>query len=165
MSGAETELLYLREEQIRLAQNIIFFAWRDLVALADYILEKHDIGRAHYRVLQLVVQYPGLSVGQLLSLLKITKQSLSRVIKELEEKDFLLIISSATDRRKKNITLTEAGKNVENEIFEVQKQRLQRAYKEAGGHAIDGFRQVMLNIMDENEKKLLENKNDSKGKR
>ncbi|QNT78841.1 MarR family winged helix-turn-helix transcriptional regulator [Entomobacter blattae] len=156
MSSAERELLYLKEEQLRKAQTVIFFVGRDLWQLGRAVLEEHNLGQAHYRALQMLAHYPGLTVGGLLELLNITKQSLGRVMKDLLEKGFIQIHPSCEDKRKKHLFLTDSGQKIEEDVFNALKARLYLAFKEAGSEAIEGFRKVMFCLMNHDTRYFLE---------
>jgi len=142
-----TGLLFLREEEMRLAQDLLFFANRDLSDAADEALEDTGLGRAHHRVLHFVGARPGLSVGDLLEILGITKQSLARVLTALIEERLVVQKAGRNDRRHRHLFLSEAGTKLERELFENQRERLLAAYREAGGPAVEGFRRVMVGIM------------------
>ena len=140
-------LLFLREEQLRLAQDLLFFAYRDFTGAADTILEELGLGRAHHRALHFIGRNPGMSVGELLGLLRITKQSLARVLTQLVEQGYVAQSPGRSDRRQRLLALTEAGQALERRLFERQRERLAAAYREAGGPAVEGFRRVMRGIM------------------
>src|ERR1700722_17045047 len=142
-------LLFLREEELRVAQDLIFFALRDLNAAPDNILAELDFGRAHHRTLHWIGRRPGLKVGELLAILGITKQSLTRVLGPLIRQGFVAQVAGEADRRQRLLTLTEKGEALERKLFEVQRERLLAAYREAGGPAVEGFRRVMRGIMDD----------------
>lgn len=144
---AGASLLFLREEQLRLAQDLLFFAYRDFTGAADAILEELGLGRAHHRVLHFVGRNPGMSVGDLLGLLRITKQSLARVLTQLIEQGYVAQAPGRSDRRQRLLTLTEAGQALERRLYERQRERLAAAYRDAGGPAVEGFRRVMRGIM------------------
>ena len=154
--GAGTSLLFLREEQMRLAQDLFFFAYRDLTAAADAILTELGLGRAHHRALHFIGRRPGIAVNELLSLLGITKQSLARVLGELVLRDHVRVVQGPRDRRQRLLSLTDAGRDLERRLFERQRERMVAAYREAGGPAVDGFRRVMRGMMDEQTRSLLE---------
>ena len=145
---AGSNLLFLREEQMRLAQDMLFFAYRDFTGAADVILEELGLGRAHHRALHFIGRAPGMTVGDLLAILRITKQSLSRVLNALVEQGYVAQSPGRSDRRQRLLSLTEAGRNLERRLFERQRERLAVAYREAGGAAVEGFRRVMRGIMD-----------------
>ena len=154
--GAGTALLFLREEQMRLAQDLFFFAYRDLTASADAVLLELGLGRAHHRALHFVGRRSGIAVSELLALLRITKQSLARVLAELVARGLVLQVQGPRDRRQRLLSLTEAGRALERRLFERQRERMVAAYREAGGSAVDGFRRVMRGVMDEQTRDLLE---------
>ncbi len=145
---AGSNLLFLREEDIRVAQDLLFFAYRDFTAAADTVLDELGLGRAHHRALHFIGRNPGISVTDLLAILRITKQSLARVLVDLVAKDFVVQAQGRADRRQRLLTLTPAGLALERRLFERQRERLSAAYREAGGVAVDGFRRVMRGIMD-----------------
>jgi DNA-binding MarR family transcriptional regulator len=145
---AGSALLFLREEQIRLAQDLLFFAYRDFTGAADVILAELGLGRAHHRALHFIGRNPGMTVGDLLAILRITKQSLARVLSELVERGYVAQATGQEDRRQRLLTLTPQGQALERRLFERQRERLTAAYREAGGPAVEGFRQVMRAIMD-----------------
>jgi DNA-binding MarR family transcriptional regulator len=145
--GAGRSLLFLREEELRLAQDLLFFGYRDFTGGADRILEELGMGRAHHRVLHFVGRRPGITVGELLAILGITKQSLGRVLTPLVEEDYVLQAAGRADRRQRLLSLTEKGRALEQRLFERQREHVMRAYREAGPVAVDGFRKVMRGLM------------------
>ncbi|HET6182670.1 MAG TPA: MarR family transcriptional regulator [Acetobacteraceae bacterium] len=148
-SAAGTGLLFLREEEIRLAQDLLFFAYRDFTNAADLILEELGLGRAHHRALHFIGRNPDITVSDLLAILRITKQSLARVLSVLVERGYVAQAPGSADRRQRLLRLTENGQELERRLFERQRERLTAAYREAGGSAVDGFRRVMRAIMDQ----------------
>jgi DNA-binding MarR family transcriptional regulator len=146
---AGSSLLFLREEEIRLAQDLLFFAYRDFTNAADVILEELGLGRAHHRVLHFIGRNPGIPVSDLLAILRITKQSLARVLAALIEHGYVAQAPGHIDRRQRLLSLTAQGQALERRLFERQKERILAAYREAGGQAVEGFRRVMRGIMDE----------------
>ncbi len=163
-----TGLLFLREEELRLAQDKLFFAMRDLTEAADAILAELGFGRAHHRTLHWIGRKPGLKVGELLQILGITKQSLTRVLGPLIRDGYVIQTRGLNDRRQRLLTLTDKGAALEWRLFESQREQLLRAYREAGGAAVDGFRRVLHGLTKEQGRKyidLLENKNQARGPR
>lgn len=138
-----------REEDIRLAQDLMFFAYRDFTNAADVILEELGLGRAHHRALHFIGRSPGITVSELLAILRITKQSLARVLGALVDQGYVAQAQGQEDRRLRLLTLTPAGQALERRLFERQQERLAAAYRDAGAAAVDGFRSVMHGIMDE----------------
>jgi DNA-binding MarR family transcriptional regulator len=141
-----TGLLFLREEELRAAQDMMFFALRDLTAAPDAILAELGFGRAHHRCLHWVARRPGLKVGELLAILGITKQSLTRVMGPLIDGGYVAQVPGQHDRRQRLLTLTEKGATLERRLFEAQRERLIVAYREAGGPAVDGFKRVLRGL-------------------
>ncbi len=145
MAGAS--LLFLREEQIRLAQDMLFLAGRDFAAAADPVLAEAGLGRAHHRALHFIGRMPGLTVTDLLAVLCVTKQSLSRVLAALVEAGFVSLTPGRQDRRQRLLQLTEAGTALERRLFDRQRERLLAAYRESGGPAVEGFGRVLRGVM------------------
>ena len=146
-AAAGTSLLFLREEQIRQAQDMLFLAWRDFSTSVDPLLEQAGLGRAHHRALHFIGRTPGMTVGDLLLVLDITKQSLARVLNTLVEQNLVLQTQGRGDRRQRLLSLTPAGSALERQLFDCQRERLVAAYREAGGPAVDGFRRVLRALM------------------
>jgi DNA-binding MarR family transcriptional regulator len=144
---AGRNLLFLREEELRLAQDLLFFGYRDFTAGADEILAGMAMGRAHHRVLHFVGRRPGITVGDLLGILAITKQSLGRVLTPLIADGYVLQAPGRADRRQRLLTLTDKGTALERRLFERQRETVMRAYREAGPAAVEGFRRVMRGLM------------------
>ncbi len=147
MPGAGSNLLFLREEEMRQAQDLLFFAYRDFTNAADVVLEELGFGRAHHRVLHFVGRSPGITVSDLLGILRITKQSLSRVLGQLMQQGFIIQKPGKSDRRQRLLELTEKGTELERQLSETQRQRIAKAYREAGAQAVEGFRKVMTGII------------------
>jgi DNA-binding MarR family transcriptional regulator len=139
--------LFLREEELRQGIELLYYAYRDFTAEPDEILARYGFGRAHHRVIYFVGRYPEMTVTQLLGILRITKQSLSRVLGQLVREGFIKQRSGDRDRRQRLLELTEKGVELERELSETQRQRVAQAYREAGAQAVDGFRKVMLGVI------------------
>ncbi|MBB4266966.1 MarR family winged helix-turn-helix transcriptional regulator [Roseospira visakhapatnamensis] len=140
--------LFLREEELRQAIEMLFFAYRDFTGEADAMLARHGFGRAHHRVIYFVGRHPMISVSDLLSILRITKQSLSRVLGQLVRDGFIVQHRGTADGRQRLLELTDKGTAIEQQLTEAQRQRIATAYRRAGGDAVQGFRAVLLGIMD-----------------
>jgi DNA-binding MarR family transcriptional regulator len=136
------------ETEMRLAQDLLFFAYRDFTNAADVILAELGLGRAHHRAMHFIGRNPGITVSDLLGILRITKQSLARVLSELMQLDYVAQAPGRTDRRQRLLSLTPSGKALERRLFESQLDRLSAAYRHAGPSAVDGFCLVMRGIMD-----------------
>lgn len=137
------------DAEIRQAQDLLFFAYRDFTHAADVILEELGLGRAHHRALHFVGRHPGTTVSELLSILRITKQSLARVLNELVERGLVAQTPGQDDRRQRLLSLTQDGAALEQRLFARQRACLAEAFHAAGPQALDGFRQVLRGIMDE----------------
>lgn len=140
-------LLFLREEELRVAQDMMFFAMRDITAAPLAILSELGFGRAHHRTLHWISRKPGLTVGELLAFLGITKQSLTRVLGPLMREGYVAQVAGAQDRRQRLLTLTEKGQALERRLFDCQRDRFLAAYREAGGPAVEGFRRVLRGLI------------------
>jgi DNA-binding MarR family transcriptional regulator len=145
--AAGRNLLFLREEELRLAQDLLFFGYRDFTAGADLILAELGMGRAHHRVLHFVGRRPGMTVGELLGILGITKQSLGRVLSPLVEQGYVTHSPGRADRRQRLLALTDRGAELERQLYDRQRETVMRAYREAGPQAVEGFRRVMRGLM------------------
>ncbi|HWT99145.1 MAG TPA: MarR family transcriptional regulator [Terriglobales bacterium] len=141
--------LFLREDDLRQGIELLFFAYRDFTAKADQTLAQYGFGRAHHRVIYFVGRNPGMTVSDLLDILKITKQSLSRVLGQLVRQGFIVQRPGTIDRRQRLLSLTELGADLERKLTEEQRALVARAYKAAGAEAVDGFRKVMLGMINE----------------
>lgn len=144
--------LFLREEELRQGIELLFFAYRDFTAEPDVILAEYGFGRAHHRVIYFVGRNPGMTVSDLLGILKITKQSLSRVLGQLVEEGFITQRPGMRDRRQRLLDLTEKGTELERQLTERQRARIARAYRDAGAEAVEGYRKVMLGLIDETDR-------------
>ncbi|CAK0751879.1 HTH-type transcriptional regulator PetP [Azospirillaceae bacterium] len=141
--------LFLREEELRQGVEMLFYAYREFTAEADAILQEIGFGRAHHRVIYFVGRNPRITVSELLSLLRITKQSLARVLGDLVQDEYVLQIIEPSDRRRRLLELSQKGNDLERRLSETQRRRIARAYRQAGAEAVEGFRRVMMGMMNE----------------
>ncbi|MCB1476827.1 MAG: MarR family transcriptional regulator [Rhodobiaceae bacterium] len=132
--------------------ELLFFAYRDFTKDADEVLAQFGFGRAHHRVLHFVNRNPGLTVADLLDILKITKQSLARVLKQLVEDGFIEQRAGASDRRQRLLFTTQRGKALALELAARQSKRIQRALNEAGPDAQARFHDTLLAMVDVGER-------------
>jgi len=107
--------------------ELLFFAYRDFVGDADRLLESYRFGRAHHRVLHFVNRHPGLTIAELLDILKITKQSLSRVLKDLLDQNFVEARAGVADRRQRHLYPTAKGRKLALDLAQLQSRRFSRA--------------------------------------
>ncbi len=112
--------------------ELLFFAYRDFVGDPDRLLEDYGFGRAHHRVIHFVDRNPGLTIAELLDILKITKQSLNRVLKELISKGFIESRLGIEDRRQRHLHVTAQGKHLADSLAALQMKRIGRAIAEIG---------------------------------
>ncbi|MGA0596748.1 MarR family winged helix-turn-helix transcriptional regulator [Enterovirga sp. CN4-39] len=116
--------------------ELFFFAYRDFVSDPDRILAEYGFGRAHHRVLHFVTRRPGMTIAELLDILKITKQSLNRVLKELIEKGYIVQRAGQTDRRQRLLWATEAGRELALRMARLQTKRIARALEGEEAEAV-----------------------------
>src|SRR6266851_3968405 len=116
------------ESEVRQGIELLFFAYRDFTAESDAILAQYDFGRAHHRVIHFVGRHPRMTVGELLAILRITKQSLSRVLSQLVRQGFIIQRSGSQDRRQRLLDLTSKGRALERQLSEPQRVRVANAY-------------------------------------
>lgn len=136
------------EADIRLAQDLLFFGYRDFTTVADKVLEDLTLGRAHHRALHFIGRNPGITVSGLLAILRITKQSLARVLNTLLDEGYVAQAPGYEDRRQRLLTLTVKGQALERRLFEAQQAKIAAAYRAAGPQAVQGFHDVMRAMMD-----------------
>ena len=151
-SKQRTDPIHLREAELRQAMEQLFFAYRDFTGEADALLADFGFGRAHHRVIYFVGSHPGITVSELLRILKITKQSLSRVLGQLIADGFISQRTDAIDRRRRRMFLTSKGDDLERLLTDRQSQRISNAYREAGAGAVEGFRAVLRSIINEEDR-------------
>ena len=117
------ELLYLKDEQIKDFIQLLFYAYRETFSDPKKILSENSFGQAHLRALNLIERNPGTSLGELMFQLKITKQSLNRVLRDLIKSKMIKQIKDEEDTRRKNLFLDKEGKIFFDEIYETQKKK------------------------------------------
>jgi DNA-binding MarR family transcriptional regulator len=142
----DTRALYLSDEALKQGLDLLFFAARDVSAQETRALAGAGLGKAHARALHAIARNPGLSVAQLLAILKVTKQSLNRVLNELLKGGFVERRTGMQDRRTRSLVLTQSGEALAEEIWQTQRPLLAQAFRAAGQDAVDGFRKVLAGI-------------------
>jgi len=135
------------DAELRDAMELLFFSYRDFIREPDVILEKSNFGRAHHRVIHFVGRNPNITVNHLLSILEITKQSLSRVLGQLIREKFIRQLEGPTDRRQRLLSLTQKGYDLEDKLSREQRCRIATAFARAGPRSVDGFYKVLLYMM------------------
>ena len=143
------ELLYLKDDQLKDLIEKIFISYRESFSDSKKILEKYSIGVAHHKVIHLLSMYDGISISELLKKLKVTKQSLNRILKDLIKIELVIFKKNKKDTRIKHIYLNEKGKKIFNEIFVVQKKRIYNALLNSSSEEVINFDNVLNKIINE----------------
>ena len=145
--------LYLRDEELKQGVELLFLASRDISAHGEKALRAAQLGRAHARALYFIARNPGLSVADLLAILKVTKQSLNRVLNDLLDGGYVERKAGMRDRRTRQLKLTAKGTALEESMWEARRPRLVRAFREAGPDAVMGFRRVLMSLVEDKKTK------------
>ncbi|MFP6749581.1 MAG: MarR family transcriptional regulator [Alphaproteobacteria bacterium] len=146
-TSSDPALSYLGDDELIRGIEMLFYAYRDFTSDPDEILKTHGFGRAHHRVVHFVARNPGMTVTELLAILKVTKQSLSRVLSQLVAEGFVRQDKGRRDRRQRLLSLTEKGETLFAELSGPQKARVAKAYREAGAEAVAGYRKVLSDLL------------------
>ena len=141
------EHLYLKDDQLKDLIEKLFIGYRETFSDSKKILDKYSIGLAHQKVIHLLSTYEGISISDLLKKLKITKQSLNRVLKDLIQLDIVIFKKGEQDTRIKHVFLNEKGKKIFNEIFEIQKKRIYNALLNSSSEEVINFDNVLKRII------------------
>ena len=143
------ELLYLEDDQIKQLIEKLFTSYRESFADANRILDKNSIGIAHHKVLHMLSMYKGITISELLKKLKITKQSLNRVLKDLIKQEIIFFEKDQQDTRVKHIFLNDKGEKIFNDIFSTQKKRIYNALLNSSSEQVINFDNVLKKIINE----------------
>ena len=143
------DLLYLKDDQIKDFIELIFYAYKETYADPVKVLKKYSFGNAHHRAIHLIERHEGISVSQLLQRLKITKQSLNRVLRDLINNKTIVLKKGEIDSRHRKIFLDERGKKLSEEIFLEQKKRIYNAFKNSDSDSVIKFKSVLSKIINE----------------
>jgi DNA-binding MarR family transcriptional regulator len=143
------DLLYLKDDQIKEFIEHIFYAYRETYSDPKKILKKHSFGTAHHRAIHLIERNNGITISGLLKKLKITKQSLNRVIRDLIKNKTIYIKKGEIDSRQRQVFLNEKGKRLFDEIFSEQKKRIYNALKNSDSDSVIKFKNVLHKIINE----------------
>ena len=143
------ELLYLKDQQLKEFIEKISMSYRETFSDAKKVLDKYSIGVAHHKVINLISLYDGITISELLKKLKITKQSLNRVLKDLIKMEVIDFKKNKKDTRLKHVHLNEKGVNLFNEIFKVQKKRIYKALLNSSSKEVINFNNVLNKIINE----------------
>ena len=141
------KLLYLKDQELKQYIEKIFVGYRETVSDAKKILDKYSIGIAHNKVIHLISLYEGITISELLKKLKITKQSLNRVLKDLIKLNAIIFKKDENDTRIKHVFLTEYGIKLFNEIFSIQKKRIYKDFLNSRSEEVISFNNVLKKII------------------
>ena len=146
------ELLYLKDEQIKEFIEKLFLSYRDTFSDSKSVLDKYSLGIAHNKVLHILSSYQGITIGELLSKLKITKQSLNRILRDLIKIDVITFKKDSIDTRVKHVYLNEKGEKIFDEIFSKQKKRIYNALLNSSAKEVVDFNNVLKKLIKSNER-------------
>ena len=141
------ELLYLKDEQLKDLIEKLFVSYRETFSDAKKVLDRYSIGLAHHKVIHLLSMYKGISISELLKRLKVTKQSLNRVLKDLIKLEIVTFKKDDQDTRVKHVFLNEKGKKIFHEIFDLQKKRIYNALLNSSSEEVINFDNVLSKII------------------
>ena len=141
------ELLYLKDDQLKDLIEKLFISYRETFSDSKEVLNKYSIGLAHQKVIHLLSMYEGISISELLRRLKVTKQSLNRVLKDLIKLETVTFKKDDQDTRIKHVFLNEKGKKIFNEIFDLQKKRIYNALLNSNSEEVINFDNVLSKII------------------
>ncbi len=150
---------FLNNNEIKKIIELIFFSYRDFTAGPDKVLEKLNFGRAHHRVIYFVGKKNNITIKDLLAVLKITKQSLSRVLNQLVKEGFI-IVSTGLDKRTKILSLTNKGKNLENELSNIQINKIKKVINNFNYEDINSFKKILYEMIEADNKKKFQDLNE-----
>tara|TARA_B100001123_G_C14372478_1_gene655444 strand:+ start:19 stop:504 length:486 start_codon:yes stop_codon:yes gene_type:complete len=143
--------LFLSEKEVRKIIELMFFSYRDFTSGPDKVLEKINFGRAHHRIVYFVGKKQKITIKDLLSILKITKQSLSRVLNQLVKEKYI-IVSIGKDKRTKNLCLTKKGQELENKLSNIQISKIKSIIESADESQINSFKVILYKMIEDENK-------------
>jgi DNA-binding MarR family transcriptional regulator len=143
------ELLYLKDAQLKELIEKLFKSYRESFSDAKKVLDNYSIGIAHHKVLHLLSMYKGITISELLKKLKVTKQSLNRVLKDLIKLEAIFFEKDLQDTRVKHIFLNDRGKKIFEEVFSIQKKRIYNALLNSSSDQVINFDNVLKKIINE----------------
>ena len=141
------ELLYLKDDQLKDLIEKLYISYRETFSDSKSILDKYSIGLAHQKVILLLSMYEGISITELMKKLKVTKQSLNRVLKDLIKLELIFFKKDELDTRIKHVFLNEKGKKIFGEIFDNQKKRIYNALLSSSSEKVINFDNVLKKII------------------
>ena len=150
---------FLNDKEVKKIIELFFFSYRDFTAGPDKILEKLNFGRAHHRVIYFVGKKNNITIKELLGVLKITKQSLSRVLNQLVKERFI-VVSTGLDKRTKTLSLTKNGNILENKLSNIQISKIKNVINNFSHEDINGFKKILFEMIEIDNKKTFQKLNE-----
>ena len=151
--------IFLEEKEIRKLIDLLFFSYRDFTAGPDEMLEKINFGRAHQRIIYFVGKHKKITIKELLKILQITKQSLSRVLNQLVKQKYIYT-AVGDDKRTKNLILTQTGIELEKKLSNIQITKIRNILQNANENDINGFKKILFAMIDSEGKKIFNKLNE-----
>ena len=139
--------IFLEEKEIRKLMDLLFFSYRDFTAGPDEILKKIHFGRAHHRIIYFVEKHKEITIKELLKILQITKQSLSRVLNQLVKQKYINM-TVGIDKRTKNLTLTQKGIELEKKLSNIQITKIRNIIQDAEENDVNGFKKILFAMIE-----------------
>ncbi len=143
------DLLYLKDEQLKEFIEKLFIGYRESFGDAKKTLDKYSLGVAHHKVIHIISIHEGITISNLLKKLKVTKQSLNRILNDLVNFNIISFQKDERDSRMKHVHLTKKGEDVFNEIFASQKKRIYNAFIKSSSLEVNNFKSVLKKIINE----------------
>ena len=143
------DLLYLKDEQLKEFIEKLFIGYRESFGDAKKTLDKYSLGIAHHKVIHIISIHEGITISNLLKKLKVTKQSLNRILNDLVKFNIISFVKDEKDSRMKHVHLTKKGEEVFNEIFNSQKKRIYNALINSSSLEVNNFKNVLKKIINE----------------
>ena len=150
--------LFLKDKELKIAFELLFFTIKDFDRNISFLLKKFGYNKTHFAVIFLASNNYYLTIKDLLVILNIKKQSLSKIINKLKKDEVIILKKSKKDKRNKNIYLTKKGIKIEKKLIEKQIKNIALAYKNAGTESISGFKKILINLISKNAKNILKKK-------
>ena len=150
--------MFLKNKELKVAFELLFFTIKDFDKNISFLLKKFNYNKTHFAVIFLASNNYYLTIKDLLIILDIKKQSLSKIINKLKNDEIIILKKSKKDKRNKNIYLTKKGIRIEKKITNQQINNIANAYKNAGTDSINGFKKILLNLLSKTSKTILKDK-------
>ena len=152
--------LFLDEKEIKKLIELLFFSYREFTIGPDKVLEKIEFGRTHHKIIYFIGKQKKITIKELLKILQIPKQSLSRTLNQLVKKKYI-ILTAGTDKRTKILSLTQKGIDLEKELSTIQITRIRNILKKANENEINGFKKILYAMIDSEGKKIFNSMNNT----